>query len=146
MDELDNLVFGEIRKLALPNHIQNLKDARNENADVTDKIKIIKKEIENIDGQISRFMDLYGIGKFTIDQVSGKIDPLNETRSKLEKELGELTAVRGELSEDKTIELVQSFDDILERGNFEEIRLTIETLISHIEIDNDDVYIHWKFL
>lgn len=146
MNELDNLVFNEIRKLALPDHIQNLRDNKKNNSEAIDKIAILKKEIDKLDEQISRFMDLYGIGKFTIDQVSQKVDPLNESRTKLEKELDELTATNGDLTKEETIEIVKSFDDILDRGNFEEIRLTIETLISYIEIDNDDIYIHWKFL
>ena len=90
-------------------------------------------------------MDLYGIGKFTIEQVSQKIDPLNEKRSALEKELKKLNSERGAIDEEKVIEILNSFEDVLERGNFDEIRLVIESLIYYIELDNDDVYIHWKF-
>lgn len=147
MAELDQIVFDEIRKLALdPDYIHNARMENLKNTDNAEKIAILEKEIASLDAQISRFMDLYGIGKFTIDQVSGKIDPLNEQRSKLENELNSLTAESGELTEEETIKIVQSFGDILDRGNFDEIRLTIESLIYYIEIDNEDVYIHWKFL
>ena len=90
-------------------------------------------------------MDLYGIGKFTIEQVSQKIDPLNDKRSALEKELSKLNSERGAISEEKTLEIINSFEDILERGDFDEIRLVIESLIYYIELDEDNVYIHWKF-
>ena len=146
MTELDQLVFEEIRKLAMdPEFIHEARMERIKKLD-TDKITILEKKIEQIDSQISRFMDLYGIGKFTIDQVSSKIDPLNEERSKLQKELDALTAETGELTEEEAIQVVNKFEEILAGEDFNEIRLTIETLINHIVIDNDDVYIHWNFL
>ena len=147
MEVLDNIVFDEIKKLALdPNYVHEIKQEKRANSEEPNKVEILEAEIEKIDNQISRFMDLYGIGQFTIDQVSSKVDPLNETKKKLEKELAEYNTSSGELTEEETIEIVKSFGDILERGDFNEIRLTIESLIYYIELDNDDVYIHWKFL
>ena len=147
MEVLDEIVLNEIRKLAIdPEYMKTLIDKKPIDIDTPDKVKIIQEELLNIDDQISRFMDLYGIGKFTIEQVSQKIDPLNEKRSALERELDKLNAERGAISEERVIEIVNSFEDILERGNFDEIRLVIESLIYKIELDNDDVYIHWKFV
>ena len=146
MEVLDEIVLNEIKKLAIdPEYINTLKDNTPVDTETPDKIKIIQEEITSIDEQISRFMDLYGIGKFTIDQVSQKIDPLNEKRSALEKELAKLNAERGAISDERTLEIINSFEDVLERGDFDEIRLVIESLIYYIELDNDDVYIHWKF-
>lgn len=148
MEELDEIVFNEIRKLAIdPEYIRTLRREEKKNAtDTPNKIQIIENEIEKINDQISRFMDLYGIGKFTIDQVSSKIDPLNESRSRLEKELNSLNAEAGRLSEEEAIELVTSFEDIIEGGDFDEIRQLLTSLIYYIELDEDDVYIHWKFI
>ena len=146
MVELDNLVFDEIKKLALdPEYIHDIRAEKNKNSDTPDKITILKKQIEDIENQISRFMDLYGIGKFTIDQVSNKVDPLNEQKISLERELESLNASMGEMTDEEVYEIVSTFGDVLERGNTQEIRLLIESLISYIEIDNEDIYIHWKF-
>ena len=146
MIELDELVFNEIRKLAThPEEIHKAIDAKNKRLATDDKIAIIKKQIDSIDDQISRFMDLYGIGKFTIDQVSAKVDPLNDQKIALERELYDLTNT-AELTVEETLTIVESFGDILDRNDFNEIRLTVETLIDHIDLDNDDVTIHWKFL
>lgn len=146
MEVLDEIVLNEIKKLAIdPEYINTLKEAAPVETETPDKIKIIQDEIVSIDEQISRFMDLYGIGKFTIEQVSQKIDPLNDRRSALEKELAKLNSERGAIDEEKVTEILNSFEDVLERGNFDEIRLVIESLIYYIELDNDDVYIHWKF-
>lgn len=42
-------------------------------------------------------------------------------------------------------DIIDSFGDILERGDFHEIRSAIESLIDFIELDDDDITIHWKF-
>lgn len=146
MEELDNIVFDEIKKLAMdPNYFHEIKQEKNDKSLEPNKVEILKQEIKKLDEQISRFMDLYGIGKFTITQVSDKIDPLNEQRKALERELDSITSESGQLTEEKTLEIVKSFGDVLERGDFNEIRLTIETLIYYIELDNDNIIIHWKF-
>ena len=146
MVELDELIFNEIRSLALnPNFIGDIKRSRQKAVEDSSKVGILTAEIEKIDEQISRFMDLYGIGKFTIDQVSNKVDPLNEQKRALEKERDKLTAETGTLSEEKVIEIVESFEEVLEYGDYNQIRAIIDSLISYIEIDNEDIYIHWTF-
>lgn len=146
MGELDTIVIDEIKKLAsYPEYIHDIRREKNEKSDAPNKIDILKKEIEKIDEQISRFMDLYGIGKFTIDQVSGKIDPLNEQKKGLEKELESLNADADTMTEEEVREIVSTFAEVLERGDLDEIRLVIESLIYYIELENDDVYIYWKF-
>jgi len=147
MHELDEMVFAEIRKLAFdPDYIHEIRNAHIKETDVADKVALIEKEIAKLDAQISRFMDLYGAGSFTIDQVNGKVAPLNEQRSHLVSELEALTAESGELTVEETLQIVNNFDDVLARNDFDEIRLTVETLIDHIELDNDDLRICWKFL
>lgn len=147
MHELDEIVFNEIRKLAKdPEHMTDLRKKKEESTDAPSKIDILRKEIAKLDDQISRFMDLYGIGKFTIQQVSDKVDPLNAQKENLERELAQLNAEAGAITEDEAYEIIHAFGDILDRNDFDEIRLALETLIYYIELDEDDVYIHWKFI
>jgi site-specific DNA recombinase len=147
MSELDDIILGEIKKLSLdPNYIHELKRAKSEDPNNINKIDIINEEIKNINDQVSRFMDLYGVGSFTIEQVSEKIKPLNERKKALEKELDTLNVSDDGMSEDEIVEIASSLEDILKRGNLEETRLVVESLISYIELDEDDVYIHWKFV
>lgn len=146
-EDLDNIVFEEIRKLAMvPDYMDHLKEKKETSVEEPNKIDILKNQIKDLDEQISRFMDLYGIGKFTIDQVSGKVDPLNEQKRNLERELEQLNAETGAITEEEAFEIINSFGEILDRNDFNEIRLAIETLIYYIELDNDNVYIHWKFI
>ena len=47
-------------------------------------------------------------------------------------------------TDEQAFDIIDSFGDILERGDFHEIRSAIESLIDFIELD-DDITIHWKF-
>jgi site-specific DNA recombinase len=146
MADLDNIILDEVKKLSTdPNYIHDVRADKLTRADDFEKIEILKAEIKSIDDQISRFMDLYGIGKFTIDQVSAKVDPLNDQKKLLEKELESLTSSTGEIDDEEVFEIVNSFDAVLKRGDINEIRLMLESLIFKIELDEDDVIIHWKF-
>lgn len=146
VNALDEIIFDEIRKLATdPNYMTMIQDEKLRQSDNLSQVDIIKKEIHKIDEQISRFMDLYGIGKFTIDQVSSKVDPLNEQRRALEKEMNVLVSESGAISDDDALDVINSFGDILDRGDFDEIRLAIESLIYYIELDDEDIIIHWRF-
>jgi len=146
MPDLDNIVLGEIKKLAVdPEYFHTIVKDETAKKDAPTKIDTIKKEIQTLDEQISRFMDLYGLGTFTIDQVSEKVNPLNDQRKKLNRELEILNAEAGVISEEETREIVETFDEVIEHGDLDEIRLLISSLIYYIELDNDDVYIYWKF-
>lgn len=145
MSELDDIILGEIRKLALDtNYIHEIRLDKTNN-DQVNKIDILMEQIETIDNQISRFMDLYGLGTFTIEQVNNKISPLNDQKKALEKELATLNVLDDDMSVDEIIEIATSLDDVLKRGELHEIRTVVESLIYYIELDEDDIYIHWKF-
>lgn len=132
---LDEMVFGEIRKLAMDP--EGLKQEKINN---TEKIEIIQKEIEKIDSQKSRFMDLYGLGTFSLDEVQGKIVPLNERRQKLTSELKTLESQNGE-----AYRMIDSFAELLKVSDDDTIRDILKALINRIEIDGEDIDIYWNF-
>ena len=49
------------------------------------------------------------------------------------------------LSHEETLEIAISFSVVLEKGDFNEIRTVIGTLIDKVEIDGEDITIHWNF-
>ena len=145
MLELDKIVFDEIRQLALdPKRIRAANNTDVEGNDKANKIALIEKEIEKIDTQISRFLDLYGIGRFTTEQLSSKTDPLNDVKAGLVKELNALNMEAGRLTTAEAVDIASTLDDALAHGTFDEVREIIESLIYYIEVDNEDVLIHWK--
>ena len=145
--ELEDMVFNEIKKLASDSRfIVDIKKAKSNELENKEKIDILNREIEALEAQISRFMDLYSINKYTIQQLTAKTDPLEERKAKLEKQVAELQNQEADLSEEEAFIIVSNFSDILESGDFFKIRLALQNLIDFIEIDDEDITIHWRFI
>lgn len=146
MDELNEIVFDEIRKLkADPKYLESLRTTPDDQT--PDQREIIQSEIDSLQKSISAYMDLYALkGVLSLDQVDAKIKPLSERVQKLENELASLADPKESvLDEKKTRRLIDSFEGVLDRGNFDEIRLLITTLINRIDIYDEDIAIHWNF-
>lgn len=142
MDELDQIIFDEIGKLALdPSYIRTIEPQKD---DETKKVKLLQKQIDKIDSQRSRFMDLYGLGSFSVDDLQSKIEPLNEQRAKLEQEIKSIQDSKP-LSEDDAIRMVSNWNDVLQSGDFDLIKSLLRALIERIDLDGEDIYIKWRF-
>ena len=142
MEKLDALVFDEIKKLAVdPAYF----DKMTENSPIDERPDLIEKEIEKLDNQVSKLMDLYTMGNMPIKLLDKKLNEINEQKLKLEHELENIFEDNRKLSKEETFKTVQSFGEILERGEFNEIRLVIETLIDHIDVEEEDITIYWNF-
>lgn len=143
--DLDAAILAEISKLAVdPNYIQEVRETKPVN-DMSEKIKTITSEIEKIDSQISKMMDLYALGSIGIDVISDKVASLNKTKASLEKELESMNmpeTVDGALTTQQIMDIASLMNDDLE---LEEKRNIIRSLIYYIEIDEENIFIHWKF-
>jgi site-specific DNA recombinase len=143
-DTLDAAIIGEIKKLAIdPEYVKQIKENKPKN-DVNEKIKSITSEIEKINSQISKMMDLYAMGTIDMDMISTKVSELNKTKTALQKELDSLDVPE---ADEMTVEEVQSIAAMMNDENLtlQDRRSIIQSLIYYIEIDNDKVLIHWKF-
>lgn len=143
IEKLTNIIFDEIRKLSLdPNHFEEVRtDSIQE-----DKRAILEAEIAKIDEQLSRVMDLYILENIPIKALEEKTNSLNEQRRKLEQEVESLEEEKSEkLSKEEAGDLIQNFDDIIKRANFEEIRSVLSALIEKIVLDGENIEIHWRF-
>jgi site-specific DNA recombinase len=146
VEELENIIFSEIRKLDNTDTIERIRNNKNKENESDKKIALIKGEIKELSNQISKLMDLYSISGITIEDVDKKIEPLAIKRTKLVKELDTLTSEEAEgLANEEILELVKEFEDALKKNNLERVRTAISILIKRIDIDEDDVIIHWNF-
>ena len=136
VEELEKLVFDEIRKIKIePSAIQ-----------ITDDSEIIKKELEKVESQLSKLMDLYTLGNLPLDLLQSKASTLNEKADKLKAALFDnQTTKKNRATKAEAIKLVESFDGILDSGSIAEVREVLKSLIDYIELDGDDVLIHWAF-
>lgn len=146
MLDLDFVVISAITQLALdPDYIEQMKDEKPVN-DVSEKIKAINAEIDGISSQISNMMDLYSLGNMPLDVINQKVTALNETKTALEKELASLDVPDTD-GEEMSIEQIQTLASVINNKDLtlEEKRNIVQSLIYYIEIDNEDVVVHWKF-
>ena len=141
-EELDSFIIDEIKKMSLsPEYIEELRERKPVN-DNAEKVKTIRSKIEGIDKQISKLMDLYAIGSMPIEMISGKVTELDKTKKALEAELDSLEIPKNKMSTQMIMDIASCLD---ENSTLEEQRAVVSKLIHHIDIDNDNVYIHCKF-
>ena len=144
MEELEAAILGEIHKLAVdPDRIEQVRENRPV-SDVTEKIKAINSEIAKIDTQISKMMDLYALGTIDLGVISDKVAGLNNTKANLSKELDSLNVPTAEdVMTDEQIRSIAALmkDDL----PLEDKRSIVQSLIYYIEIDEENIAIHWKF-
>ena len=146
MLDLDYMVIEAITHLSIDHeYIDEVRENKPVN-DVSDKIKTIKAEIDSISSQISNMMDLYSLGNMPLDVINQKVTTLNATKTALEKELETLNVPDND-DEGMTNEQIQTLADLINNKDLtiEEKRQIVQSLIYYIEIDNEDVIIHWKF-
>ena len=146
MLDLDYVVIEAITQLSLDeDYINQVREEKPQN-DVSEKIKAINKEIESISSQISNMMDLYSLGNMPIDVINQKVTALNTTKTALEKELDSL-GIPDTDEHGMTNEQIQKLADLINEKDLtlEDRRAIVQSLIYYIEIDNEDVLIHWKF-
>ena len=144
MDELESAILGEIHTLAIdPARIEQVRENRPV-SDVTEKRKSITSEIAKIDTQISKMMDLYALGTIDLDVISDKVAGLNATKTALTKELDSMNVpVSKDVMTDEQIRSIAGLmkDDL----PMEDKRNIVQSLIYYIEIDEENIIIHWKF-
>ena len=142
--DLEFMIISAITQLALdPDYIEEMRETKPVN-DVGKKIKTINAEIEKINNQISNMMDLYSLGNMPLDVINSKVTKLNDSKLALEKELDSL-----DVPEEDTMstEQIQNLANLINDKDLslEDKRRIVQSLIYYIEIDNDDIFVHWKF-
>ena len=136
LDELESLVFGEIKKLVF----EDVKPTTD------NRPKMLSKSLSEVEQKISRLIDLYASGTLSRGDLESKIKALNEKREKISNELDRLIKERqDQLTQDDIIGYAKSFDKVLKRANYDEIRAVLTALIDHIEVSRDDITIYWNF-
>ena len=145
IEDLDAIICDQIRKLAMdPDYFRQVQQETPAAADAQ-QIKAIDQQIKTINGQLSRFMDLYGLGRYSIEDLDAKTQPLLDQRQKLQQELNRLQAISNHMTEDQALQLVNSFAAALDNSDQQEKKRIIHFLIDKIIIDGNNITIHWNF-
>lgn len=144
MEVLEGAILSEIRQLAVdPAKITQVREHKPV-SNVKEKIKSINSEIAKIDTQISKMMDLYALGTIDLDVISDKVAELNSTKTALSKERDsmDITTTEAEMTNEEIRNLASLMTEDLP---LEDKRNIVQSLIYYIEIDEENIIIHWKF-
>ena len=89
-------------------------------------------------------MDLYALGTIDLSVISDKVAALNNNKTALSKELDSLNVPDKEdvMSAEQVMEIAALMNDDLP---LDDKRNIVQSLIYYIEIDEDNIAIHWKF-
>ena len=137
MEVLDEMILNEVRKL-------RLEDIEREPM-TPDRLPMLEKQLIKIQSQINKVLDLYTLDGVSFADLQEKLNNLNETRDNIKAEIEQIESERETYSPETAIELINSFDDIIKRANFDEIKTMLESLIEKITIDGEDISIYWRF-
>jgi len=131
-EEIDNFVIAEILKAKLSD-IQS----KEEIAPVIDN----STEIEKIDKQVQRLIDLYAICGDDVEELAKKIKTLKSKKASLQKmQLKPKKAIKKHM-----IHALKIAKETFENGTIEEKRQIVDALISKVVLYNDSIKIEWNF-
>ena len=138
MDELDRIIFDQVRRIAI--------EPEAFAAPLRDETPEIVSHIKNLESQITRLVELYTVSEIPIEVLQDKVRKIESEKAALEQELDRISDKKEKaISANESQKLAASFDSVLENGSFSEIRTILTSLIDHIELDGDDIDIHWRF-
>lgn len=142
MDELDEIIFSQVRLLATdPSAFETVTEPQQKN-----RSEILRAEIEKLDSQLNRLMDLYVFGEMPMDVLQAKVSGIQTQKEKLEAEIDRLgREEKTALSRQQAAACVQTFGEVLDSGDFIKIRGVLTSLIDHIDLDGENIDIHWNF-
>lgn len=141
-DDLESLVLDQIRQMSLDP--EKIKEASSD-PHHEEKIQSLEKMLEKTEKQKRRLLDLYMDESFSKDDLSDRMKSLNE------KSVSLLNEIENEKSRDKALMLsdvkkhVNLLEDLIAEGDSDKLHNLVRLLIDYIEIDGEDVFIHWNF-
>ena len=140
--ELEYLIVTEIKKLAFDN---NYLQSKMKASDNTEDLSVLQRQLDALEAQKERILDLYQLGTLRIEDLNERIEKINNDSLRIVAQMESLQSISAELTMEDVTDLLLSCSDIFENGTMEEKRNIVTSLIKYIEIDNDDINIHWAF-
>ena len=130
--ELDQVVIDSIQAMDIDEKVKRSKAKR--------PSLNYEKELKKIEEQMERIIKLYSIGSIELDAVDKSMEEIKKKKTSiLNKKIAEETATLPK----ETIQMIRSFD--WENGSLQEKIGIVDLLISRIDIDDEQVLIHWNF-
>ena len=135
MDELDDLILGEIRQLALDPDAMAAEPKKKNPAP-------LRERIAEIDKQIDRLLDLYQTAEIDAGRLSERVRALQDEKNAVAADLAEIENDAGNVH---AVNLLHTFGDVLDDADPDAVKAIVHGLIDRIVLDGDDITIYWAF-
>ncbi len=144
--DLDALVLGEIKKLALdPASLDALVEERS-GAPAAPNLDAFRERLANIEKQITRLLNLYQTGIVSLEEIQGRLAALKEERETaqncLEEAEGESS---GKMSKKEATDALASLAGVIEAGDSDRLYSLVHSLIEKVVVLNGEITIYWAF-
>lgn len=144
VEELDDIVKNAIIRLKFDDsYLKEVSKRRTPATPHENITNAIQNKIKDIDGQISRLIDLYQIGGIPAEDIKSRVDILQKEKSGLLSQ-AEKVGHDKKASKSDTKKLLNKADYIFNNSPLDEQRLFVRSLINYIEIDGKRLDIHWR--
>lgn len=144
VQELDNIVLNEIKKLALD---RSAFDSACESASERDpeESAIYEERLSDVNRQIERLLILYQTGIVELDDITERIENLKKEKAQLESNLADMDTVPITETKESAWEMASSLQAVLDSGDMESVHRIVHSLIDKVVVLNSDVTIYWSF-
>lgn len=144
--DLDKMILDEVRKLKFdPSYIKKIQDQVEDKVNpIEEANRILEEKVEDIDRQMKRMLDLYQVGSIPTDVITERINELSSQKAKVLSQIVEVVP-EVKLSFDETLSILETMEKVLEGTDEQKKKEFLGSLIDKIEIDNEDIIIHWAF-
>lgn len=144
--DLDKIILDEIKKLATdPDYMDSIIEDNKPTETVSNR-EVLLNRIAEIDKQVGKLVDLYQIGGLDFNSISDRIQTLNDEKSSLEFEVDNEVVDTPILSIEETKNILNTFSQVVDTAEPEELRDLVHSLIDGIVIQGENLEIHWKFI
>ena len=140
--KLDKIIEGEIKKLRQDHsYIESLFAQKKAAPPIN--IESLTTRVKEIEGQISRLIDLYQVKGFSIEEISSRVDALQREKDTLKETLSKPVEDIQE-SKIRFISLLGVIDGVFSEKSIEEQRLFVSSVIKSIIVDGEEIQINWR--
>lgn len=145
IEELDNIVVKELEKINSDENYYNSLKA-NSNNNFSQAADRNKKELEVIETQLNKLLDLYQFEGMDFDTVTPRINMLSKRKKQLQENLLKLEKTNIPPLKYKEVKtLLKSLDELIESKATDELRQLLQTILNKVVISNNGLQFFWNF-
>ena len=145
--KLDAIIEGEIRKLAFdPAALELAVSGPQQDEDVAQRRAALQQRLNDLRAQMGRVLDLYQMGgSLPASMVGDRVAKLQAEIDGVEAALAEVVEEPPTQRLDAARAALVGAEDVLDNGTLDERRELVHSLIRRIDLDGENIDIHWSF-